>query len=278
MDNGSSITAPKWTAKWRAALLRDAHQDDLKKEVGASWIGRMATSRAGRRAAVVTGAATSLIFPPAAPAVALMQMGLDDYGRDLDAAVTVRQHRMFEAAAKEAGTDIIDFFRRLRSKDEWIMLSLEVVETARRARLQEKVTFLGQCLGRVLIDGASIDEEAVWIRLMGRLEQQHLRVLGQFVEATGTSEAGITEWRVTEARSLKDLRADAGLGEIVLPLVEDMQQVGILFNAASGGYGSNVPAGNEREVMAGALAIELLQRLEKADYKPTQMDEKPSAV
>jgi len=125
--------------------------------------------------------------------------------------------------------------------------------------MREKATFLGQCLGAVVLDTARIDEETLWVNLIGRLERPHLKVAFLFKNQSNNTSNNISD-RLTPESAGQIL----GIGPIVMPLTEDLQALGILVRPGPKGISIGGPGAYGEALEIGPLFDSLVERLEQA--------------
>ncbi len=171
---------------------------------------------------------------------------------------------MLHAASLQAAIDPQKLAERIIERDDFALLAAEAIDSARRSRLDGKAAALGRSLGTLLQDDALIDKESIWIRILSVVEAPHVRVLKHFISAKITK-SGIY-WSPGTALSVQTVSDALGLGDAILPLVQDLLRCGLLMEpgGVEGGLTAHrvIPDSFSAELIATQLGAELFIRLE----------------
>ncbi|MFC9334007.1 MULTISPECIES: hypothetical protein [Arthrobacter] len=207
----------------------------------------------------------SAAYPAAAIPLAGAGAALQAVGERLNTLQEVRTSEVLAAASKESSLSAEEVVRELIERDDLVLLATEAIDAARRSRLPGKAATLGQSLGAILADDAVLDLESVWIRIVSVVEPPHIRILGLFLEHTGTMGTGSTLWgRKADPHTVEEVGERLGLGEAVLPLVQDLLAAGLLASAGVAGVHSGVPDAFGQSIHATTLGAQLFARLSQA--------------
>jgi len=123
---------------------------------------------------------------------------------------------------------------------------------------------LGRCLGAIAADDARINEEALWVDIIARIERPHLKVATLFVGDGGKFGTGQPLPLILPPKSPEAIGEETGLGALVMPLIQDLLLAGILIKPGSEGMTYEMPDAYREGVKAGPLVGELLSRLWEA--------------
>lgn len=130
--------------------------------------------------------------------------------------------------------------------------------------MPEKARMLGRCLGALAADDARIDEEALWVDIIGRLERPHIKVARLFVGDGGKFGTGQPLPLILPPKTPEEIGEATGLGPLVMPVIQDLLLMGILIKPGADGLAIGGPDSYEEAVKAGPLVGDLFSRLWEA--------------
>ena len=96
------------------------------------------------------------------------------------------------------------------------------------------------------------------------VEPPHIRILGLFLEHTGTMGSGSTLWGRGTILKASDIGEKLGLDQAVLPLVQDLIRTGFLMDPGAKGMTYEMPDAYGQSVIATDLGAQLFARLSVA--------------
>lgn len=213
--------------------------------------------------AVLAASASLLgvLVPPAAPYIAGGIVLLGDFGKRVSGHVAKRDELLLDSGARASGLEPAILIERLLIDEELTMLAASAIDASRRSRMHEKARMLGRCLGAIAADNALIDEEALWVDIIGRIERPHLKVASLFVGDGGKFGNGQPLPLILPPKSPEAIGEATGLGALVMPLIQDLLLAGILIKPGTEGITSGTLDANKEGFKAGPLAGALLSRL-----------------
>lgn len=237
--------------------------EPLPPQVGFGPVGK------GVTAAAVAGLTAST--GPLAPFISGAFVAIEAHGKKLRDKVAERDLGLFTAASEQAKLPVEQTIQKIAEDDRLLILSGIAMDAARRTPMKEKARMLGRCIGSIIDDDALVDPESIWVDIIAAVEPVHIRVLMHFVTHIPDKETGVQVWHRGPKRNLKNAARITGLGDLVLPLAQDLVQVGLLQVPPEfdGGSPSTSPLvissvrTTDAEFRATSLAIEFLRRIEE---------------
>lgn len=226
--------------------------------------------------AALTAGASLLggMLPPAAPYIAGGVVLLRELGKKVSGHVAKRDGLLLDSGSRASGLDPAILVERLLLDEELTMLAASAIDAARRSRMPEKARMLGRCLGTLAADDARIDEEALWVDIIARIERPHLKVASLFVGDGGRFGTGQPLPLILPPKNPESIGEATGLGALVMPLIQDLLLVGILIKPGAEGMTYGMPDAYKEGVKAGPLVGELLSRLWEAQQEDEYSQEK----
>lgn len=239
--------------------------DDLPAQVGTGLLGD---------AALATGASLlGALVPPAAPYIAGGVVLLREFGKRVDGHVAKRDELLLDSGSRASALDPAILIERLLVDEELTMLAASAIDASRRSMMREKARMLGRCLGTIAADGARIDEEALWVDIIARIERPHLKVASLFVGDGGKFGTGQPLPLILPPKSPEAIGEATGLGALAMPLIQDLLLAGILIKPGTEGMTFEMPDAYKEGVKAGPLVGELLSRLWEAQKEDKNSQE-----
>lgn len=213
----------------------------------------------------VLAAAVELVsaaYPSAAVVLAGAGAFLPAIGKRLGEIQSERTEELLAGVLAESALTAEDVVTQLIERDDLALLAAEALDAARRSRLAGKAAVLGRSLGSILSDDALIDSESVWIRIVSVVEPPHIRILGLFLDHTATMGSGSKLWgRKDSPRTIDEVGEELGLGEAVLPLVQDLLSAGLLATPGVASVDRGIPDVFGQSIHATTLGAQLFARL-----------------
>lgn len=166
-------------------------------------------------------------------ALAGASAGLQAVGERLNALQHERTSALLSAASAESSLTVEEVVQQLVDRDDLVLMTVEALDAARRTRLQGKADALGRSLGTILLDDALIDQESIWIRIMGIIEPAHVRLLSLFLGPNNGTRPG--RWAPGFALTVDEVGLRLNLREAALPLVQDLLGAGLVMNSGREG-------------------------------------------
>lgn len=225
---------------------------------------QVGTGPLGKAAVAASAAALNALMPGAAVPIAAGTAALQSLGDRLGKQQEARLFELLESASTETRLSPDEVIRRLTEREDLVLLTAEAIDAARRSRLSVKAAALGKSLGAIINDDALIDPESVWIRIVGSVEPPHIRILKLFLEHTATMGTGSKLWGRTVPLKISEVGEKLGLGEAVLPLVQDLLAAGLLATAGVASVDNGVPDVFGQSIHATSLGAQLFARLSVA--------------
>lgn len=219
---------------------------------------------AGKGALAASVALLSAAYPPAAVPLAGIGAALQALGEKFNSLQQTRTAELLAAACEESSQPLEDVVAALIERDELALMAAEALDAARRSRLPGKARVLGQSLGSILADDSLIDLESVWIRVLTAIEPPHIRIMGLFLEHTGTMGTGSKLWGKGAIVKVSDIGETLGLGQAVLPLIQDLIQSGCLMEPEVNGMKFGMPDAYGQSLVATDVGAQLFARLSVA--------------
>lgn len=213
------------------------------------------------------------LAPPAAPYIAGGVVLLRDLGKRVSGHVAKRDELLLDSGSRASGLDPAILIERLLVDEELTMLAAAAIDASRRSRMPEKARMLGRCLGAIAADDARIDEEALWVDIIARIERPHLKVATLFVGDGGKFGTGQSLPLILPPKSPEAIGEATGLGALVMPLIQDLLLAGILIKPGAEGMTYEMPDAYKEGVKAGPLVGELLNRLWEAQQEDMNSQE-----
>lgn len=167
-----------------------------------------------------------------------MSASLQALGERLSDMQKQRTHELLQAAAAESCLDTEEVITRLIENLEFVLLTAEAIDAARRTRLDGKAKAPGASLGALIADDALLDLESVWIRILATVEPPHIKILKFFLEHTATMGTGSTPWGTGPIMKVSEVGEALGLNEAVLPLIQDLIRAGLVMDPVAEGVGT----------------------------------------
>lgn len=205
--------------------------------------------------------------PAAAPYIAGGAVLLRDLGKKVSGHIAKRDELLLDSGSRASNLNPEALIEQLMVHEELTMLAASAIDAARRSRMREKARMLGRCLGTIAADEARIDEEALWVDIIARIERPHLKVAKLFVGDGGQFGTGQPLPLILPPKTPEKIGDETGLGALVLPLVQDLLLVGVLIKPGIEGARLVTPDAYKDDVMAGPLVGELLSRLWEAQQE-----------
>lgn len=204
----------------------------------------------------------SVAYPSAAIILTGAGAFLPAIGKKLAEIQSERTEELLAGVIAESALTAEDVVTQLIERDDLAFLAAEALDAARRSRLAGKGAVLGRSLGSILNDDALIDAESVWIRIVSVIEPPHIRILGLFLNHTATMVSGSKLWgRKSSPRTIDEVGEVLGLGEAVLPLVQDLLSVGLLATPGVASIDMGIPDVFGQSIHATTLGAQLFARL-----------------
>ncbi len=223
------------------------------------------------KAALAAGVALlSAAYPPAAVPLAGIGAGLQALGEKFNSLQQTRTAELLAAASEESSQSLEDVVASLIARDDLALMAAEAIDAARRSRLPGKARVLGQSLGSILADDSLIDLESVWIRVLTAIEPPHVRIMGLFLEHTGTMGTGSKLWGKGTTVKVSHIGEKLGLGQAVLPLIQDLIRSGCLMDPGVNGMTSQTPNAYEQSLVATDVGAQLFARLSVAGIEESK--------
>jgi hypothetical protein len=216
---------------------------------------------AGKGALAAGVALLSAAYPPAAVPLAGIGAGLQALGEKFNSLQQTRTAELLAAASEESSQSFEDVVAALIERDDLALIAAEATDAARRSRLPGKARVLGQSLGSILADDSLIDLESVWIRVLTAIEPPHVRIMGLFLEHTGTMGTGSKLWGKGTIVKVSDIGEKLGLGQAVLPLIQDLIRSGCLMDPGVNGMTYEMPDAYGQSLVATDVGAQLFARL-----------------
>jgi hypothetical protein len=218
----------------------------------------------GKGALAAAVALVSAAYPPAAVPLAGVGAGLQALGEKFNSLQQARTAELLAAASEESSQSLEDVVAALVERDDLALMAAEALDAARRSRLPGKARVLGRALGSILADDALIDLESVWIRVLTAIEPPHVRIMGLFLEHTGTMGTGSKLWGKGTIVKVSDIGEKLGLGQAVLPLIQDLIRSGCLMDPGASGMTYELPDAYGQSLVATDVGAQLFARLSVA--------------
>lgn len=230
--------------------------DSLPAQVGTGPLG------IGMVNGITTVVAT--LSGPAAPAIYGTSAAMQAFGESITHRAAQKDQQVLGQAAIRAALDPEELLRKVANNDAYLALTAQAIDAARRSQIKEKARALGNSLGAILEDDARLDEEAVWISILAQLDRQHIRVMKLFLYEGKDPVTGQPKLCTGSGQKVSSLCYESGLGDAVLPLVQDLVLTGILVTSRTiMNMEAEIPDTYETRYKASSLALDLLTRLDE---------------
>lgn len=236
----------------------------------------------GKTALAGAVAAISAASPELGIAASAALPALDVAVERWQAVRAARTVRALEAAAAKANMTADDVVDRLVADPECITLLATALNAAANTALETKIAALGQSLGTLATDPATVDIEYLWIRIFSDIDAPHVRAL---LELLKEGKEGPGHLRLVRPGDLDHFVRPSAMALVVLQTLErhglaqrpDPEGLHAHTRAA---YGMGPPTMERLSgiwFMAGDLARECHQRLENAGRSEGSTTDVPDA-